>query len=368
MARIRIGLRHLYVAHGCTIEDPGGFRHTMQLRSGTAVELRIGGTPLAGVFTAQDFPRFLVPQTPPQVINWRYEPDISKTPIAGKTLTEIVVTRDVDAEDEVAQGLEKKDAKARDSALDIADRRRDELSPEAHLVAGFLGLRGHRQFVAELLSENSMVWQAGEPQVRLSTPWMEVLEPLSLSASKHPLLAQAFDTITGDTEALQFAGRVFGWLVRAWREVDPITRFLWFFLPLECVLSLVEVPPPHSADLKTIRRAIRARVAPPERKPLLALFGRMTERLRPSLEERFAAFARASAAPSAEDDIKAFAEFNRIRNRLLHRGEPQVRLRIEAEAESKVHTLEDLAERYVCFAFFRDWKVYPSQWRPRRDA
>jgi len=243
----------------------------------------------------------------------------------------------------------------------------DELSPEAHLIAGFLGLRGHRQFVAELLSENSLVWQGNETQVRLNSRWMEVLEPLSLSTSKQPLLAQALDTIAGEAEALQFAGRIFGWLVRAWREADPINKFLWFFLPLECVLSLVEIPPPHSADLKAIRRAIRAGVPPPERKALLALFSRMAERLRPSLEERFAAFARASQAPDAEDDIKAFAEFNRIRNRLLHRGEPQVRLRIEAETERQVHTIEDLAERYVCFAFFRDWKVYPSRWRPRRD-
>jgi len=122
MANIRIGLRHLYLAHGCTIEEATGFRHQLQLRSGTAVEVRIGGTPLAGVWSAQDFPRFLVPEASPQVMNWRYEPDISKTPLAGKTLTEIVVTKEVEVDDELAQRLQSKDPKARDKALDMADR------------------------------------------------------------------------------------------------------------------------------------------------------------------------------------------------------------------------------------------------------
>lgn len=62
--------------------------------------------------------------------------------------------------------------------------------------------------------------------------------------------------------------------------------------------------------------------------------------------------------PGCENDKAAFKLFNRIRNGLLHRGDPNVKIHVPVGEE--IQALEDLTERYVNFYLFGDTTVYQS--------
>ena len=56
----------------------------------------------------------------------------------------------------------------------------------------------------------------------------------------------------------------------------------------------------------------------------------------------------------------------KIRNKLLHHGDPNVKLEVtisEESLEKETQQLENLVERYVAWSLFRDQVVYPSRWR-----
>jgi hypothetical protein len=146
-------------------------------------------------------------------------------------------------------------------------------------------------------------------------------------------------------------------LQKAWAEDEMVTKFLWFFIPLECVLGAVQIEDsPRAEAYKSIRKLIKEH-AGDQKQQLLGVFNRITESLRPSLEERFAAFARSSQCESCEADILAFRRFNRLRNGLLHRGQAKVQLHVENPDTEQVSGIQDIAERYISKAIFGDFRI-----------
>lgn len=83
-----------------------------------------------------------------------------------------------------------------------------------------------------------------------------------------------------------------------------------------------------------------------QQEDLQALFNWLVRNQRPSLIDRFSLFAEQARLPGWENDIQAFRQFNRIRNGLIHRGDPNVRIHVTI-SENEVRALEDLTERYV---------------------
>ncbi len=75
-------------------------------------------------------------------------------------------------------------------------------------------------------------------------------------------------------------------------------------------------------------------------------------------------FAEDAKMPGWENDIQAFKKFNRIRNSLIHRGDPKVKIHVSVGAE-ETQALEDLTERYVNYYLFQDTAVYQSRFLPR---
>ena len=71
--------------------------------------------------------------------------------------------------------------------------------------------------------------------------------------------------------------------------------------------------------------------------------------------------------PGWEQDVTAFRKFNRIRNSLMHQGEPGVQL-VVSVSDEEVRQLEDLTERYVSYKLFGDGVVYSTRWRSVRSS
>ncbi len=144
-----------------------------------------------------------------------------------------------------------------------------------------------------------------------------------------------------------------------------------FFIPIEIVLAGHAGDQEKAADRRGISDRIRAILQQQpvtERDELARYFNRLVGMQRPGLSERFEELARKARIPGWRADIVAFKRFNRIRNGVLHRGKRYMQLvvTLNSDFRDQVHQLEDIAERYINWTFFRDHAVYQSRWRPDR--
>lgn len=361
---VRVGLRRLYRPHGCALESAAELRHDFQLGEHYSASVILGKKPQFGIWTGGADSRYIVPEHSPISLNWRYETEVEKTEFAGQLLTEIVVSREIEIDEGLHELFEKKDKMALNEVMDLAYAEQLHLLSAIELLAGMIGLRVHRQFVVDLINENPVAWRCDGPQIQFRSRFAEVLDALSLTGRGELLLKAHLDVTSGHSDqSIVEAGRILGWLQRAWAEFDFLNKFLWLFIPIECILAGVRTDNTEQvAQSKAIRRLIRQH-ATAEKKELLALFNRMAERFRPSLEDRFAILAASSGSPSSEADVEAFREFNRIRNALIHRGETKVKLHVKDPDKEEVSALQDIAERYVSYALFGDFRVYNSRGR-----
>jgi hypothetical protein len=355
--KIRVGLRRLYRAHGCEIET-GSLEKEFRLGENFSVSVRMGSSPQFGLHTGGFSCRYLTPGIDKLEVNYRYEPDIGKTELAGQPLTEIIVSREVNVDAEFRDAFERGEAAFQNKAADLAYAETTHLVPVLEFVGGLIGLRIDRQFLAELINETPVTWRNDGPHLQFLYKGPKILGGIQLTSGGGDYL-RAYLEIGAqhkDENILNW-GRILGWLQKAWAEDELVTKFLWFFIPLECVLGSVQVEDSARAEsCKLIRRLIKKH-AGDQKQQLMGAFNRITENLRPSLEERFAAFARSSQCESCEADILAFRRFNRLRNGLLHRGESKVQLHVEDPDTEQVSGIQDIAERYISKAIFGDFHI-----------
>ena len=142
------------------------------------------------------------------------------------------------------------------------------------------------------------------------------------------------------------------------QKQDIISKFNALFIPLEMILEGVEgeMPQEQRQQIEKLYNFITTSdEEAKEKEALKRLLDRLVKNQRPSLRDRFTIFARQTNLPGCENDIRAFTKFNGIRNGLLHRGDSNVRIHVSI-GEQEVHTLEDLAERYVCYYLFQHTK------------
>ena len=163
------------------------------------------------------------------------------------------------------------------------------------------------------------------------------------------------------------ASEVLAWLLRAWAAKDSVLKFVSLFIPLECVIPAVPKKELNEWEWMKKRQAIFSLVKKhPEEQDREDLSRFITGLLiSPPLAERFANWANKAALPGWKNDVAAFRRFYKMRNSLVHRGQPGVEFRVTVEP-GDVRTLEDIAERYVSLALFGDATVYQSKKRPSR--
>lgn len=257
------------------------------------------------------------------------------------------------------------DPVANEALLEAAESFEPRLNVAVEVLAGLFGLRFHRQFVLVELSSCHFAIVGERSVTRIIGSAAENLETLALnSEGRRQLVALPDALMAWDNPRLLEAGEVLAWLRRAWGEYDAVAKFLALFIPLEMVLLGVAVPEPASDGdnrrqlLELIRTANFGGKANLERWAKDAL-----QRRAPSLAQRFENVARSVKLNGWEADVQAFAELNRRRNALLHRGVVSAAASHVTVGEHDVRSLEDLTERYVCFALCGDARVYSSEWR-----
>lgn len=341
------------------------------------VEVYLGSQPRLGIIYMTEQGKYIAPGEVSSMVKVEIHKDPSDSRYPHSFFTEILCRKPIEVGERLSKAFHAGDIDAQNEILNLAARNIEEFRAAADLIAGVIGLRFHRQFVIERISEHIFLkkderdWS---PQI--TGPWMEILEDVSLKAVGADLLSRHLLAVSkAPPEAQASAASTFRWLLSAWSETNPISKFLALFIPIEIVLEGYGEDPEEERTREIAYQRIQELIssqAGPDAQQLLEFFENIMRNYRPSLNSRFEQLARQAKIDGWETDVKAFRRFNAMRNGLLHRGEDNIRLVTTVhpeEVKKENRHLEDIAERYVSWVFFRDHRVYPSKWRtPRRTS
>lgn len=323
-------LRRVYDAKNCSIRgaDAATWIGFSQPAGAFTLEVGANGAPKPGlplpVGNSDDLVR-----GKPSTRRLALHTTLSGTPYAGP-ITEFMCW--VDDVDEVTEDL-------RSHCRELLD-----------LFAVAVGAGVSRQFLAVDIGEDE--WRL-EPDGQ----WRCVVSrPVSLIDAPAPshseLAARTLDWVTGRRlEPRILSGGILPWLLRAWRETDPVSRFLALFIPIEMVLAGYRGDTGVTASqIERIKAAITA-TQEGDASDLCRLVDTMAGKMAPPLASRFEVMARALSPSTAVADTAAFRKFNGMRNALVHRGQASVQTQAHVGAHEAIQ-LQDLAERYVFLSLF----------------
>jgi len=372
MGKERIGYRRLYDAIACFLAD----REEMHIAfpmGDLQIEVYLGPKPRLGI-TVSRSEKYIVPGEASLVITAEYKKDAAESCYRRHFFTEILCSKLVDVSEDLSQGFHAKEPSAHGELLRLAEQDAKSLKAATDLIAGTIGLRFHRQFIIEVINDNFFAIRTTDDYAfNHAGPGLEVLDGISLNSNGAEILRQLLEGVGQATpEAQEFGASALAWLLRAWSERDTISKFMALFIPIEIILAGYGDDPNKEKEKQEEVTQIRNLLAThggSEANNLLAFFNRIMGQQRPSLASRFEEMAKQAQIDGGEADVAAFKRFNLIRNKLLHQGEQQVQLVISVGDDIKEETrqLEDIAERYVSWALFRDGVVYQSRWRPLRN-
>jgi len=367
MGNVKVGYRRLYDAMGCSISGQEEWTATFPI-AGYSAEVYIGSKPIYGVaYNKISSPKYQVPDEPTPLVIFEYQKDAAKSSYPRKFFTEIAVFEDLVVPEEIFTGFTQGDPKSHQPLLDIVAKDNRKRAKIADAIAGAIGLRFHCQFVMEVVCENLLAIRSPEDwTLQMVGPAVQVLEAPALNQLGIRMLDQLLPRLGQTSEnAISFGSKALEWLLRAWVEHDPVSKFTFLFIALEVVLGKVQkTENPSSESASRIKFLIESQTTETQEQDLLYFEKavRVYERQPISLSDRFELLAQDAKMPGWENDVSAFRMFNRVRNTLVHQGDSNLDLQVSV-SEDEIRQLEDLTERYVSFALFGDGKVYTSQYR-----
>lgn len=371
MALIKIGYRRLYNSPGCRLEIENDFELSFQVAEIEA-KVYIGRNPKLGI-SAADGSKYVIPgqKAPFQTLCFGRD-DVSELKHI-EMLTEIICCETIEAADDQVSAFYAHDPSAIQDLLDIAEKRAESLKKVIDLIAGTVGLRFHRQFVLEILTESPLVFKEnGVPAQAYQGPGVEFLENVTLKKAGIDSLEAILRLVGGaKSEAQEFGASALTWLLKAWSESDSFTKFMSLFIPIEVILSKVRFDDAELAEQKALDNTIKSILnthGGAQSEKMVAEYQKLRQLVHPPLTVRFEHLAKEAQIVGWESDIVAFKRFNSIRNRILHHGDKNIEMivPIEKEIEDETRQLEDLAERYISWVLFRSGKPYQSKYRPQR--
>lgn len=327
------------------------------------IQIYFGPRPKFGI-AIDHMPKYAVPGEDFQG-SMTYHEDPAQSGHPSSFFTEIVCWKQCTVDDEVVKRTIDAGVNAARAFKEAGRKHEADLAAACDWFAGIWGLRVHRQFVLNLVNENLVGVYGDAWEADSATSAIEMV--CRFAASEQQLDQIIRERVAGPLST--YSGRAadaFKWLLRAWAEIDPISKFISLFIPLE--MALKKVPGESSSDAKD--EAIRNLIvehAGANTDALIRHFEYLVEKKSPGLKDRFRVLAEEAKLPGWERDIVAFAKFYKIRNDLVHSGDPNVRLAHEIDKDDVTH-LEDMVERYLSYKFFGDALVYPNPWIRGRGA
>ncbi len=372
MATERVGYRRLYDSIGCFLFDREELEFGIIVGDYDVI-VYIGHRPRKGIVISSNVGKYIFPDRISSIGEWKYFKDPAESNYPRNFFTEIQCIKKIEVPRELSEAFHNdKKSGAHNELINLAEKDISDFRNIADLIAGIIGLRFHPQFVLELINENLFaVRNEGDWAYRITGSWLQVLEEISLNSTGVDALERTLkDVQKAPAPAHEFAISVFKWILRAWSERDGVSKFLALFTPLEIALGKVSNDD-ITDDQQEIRfnkiKVLISSSNKEDKEQLLVYFEHLGKLQQPGLAIRFEALANEAKLIGYENDIVAFKKFNKIRNSLLHRGDPNIKLTVSFGKE-ETQQLEDLVERYISWILFRDNIVYQTRWRNNKRS
>lgn len=298
----QIGLRRTFRTQGLVLAGPRELRTHLMLVGDVRADVYVGTNPPGGV--------------------WRRTGGGTASPgeqfESGVQFADGLTNADGELEvllEVVCYGPRPRAGEVRDrpATLDSIEESR-ELQWAVDYVTGMLSLLHGPQLAFELVDERALRVVDGEAQEIVEFATIYYMSDLPLESLD--LLAQCKRRSAGNrSDALDERGVALAlhWWQKGLRERDPIDRFFYFYVAMECILGLA----PRASGVVRGRRGI---------------------------QRRFSAFAEASQLVDAERDTRLFQDICDVRNALVHEGRYQP-LVAEPALRELVGPFEDLVQR-----------------------
>jgi len=368
MPIVKVGYRRLYDSLGCFITDHKTLDIAFPLGEHLYGQIYMGAKPQFGISIVEGMEDYLISDSMIH-LSGSYHADATESPYPRSFFTEIICLREVDVSVELSEAFNRNEEQANNELLQLVANNEKEYRLASDFLSGIVGLRYHPQFVIKLINENHIVYsEANRAVTNFGSPFRQ-LEAIQITDAGIEQVKQFFPAISTVTDELvRSRGKILGWLMRAWFEKDIVAQFNALFISLEMILEgvRVEMSQDYFQHVEKLQEFIHA-YGGEQQEDLQAFLNRLLENQRPSLVDRFSLFARQARMYGWENDIQAFRQFNRIRNSLIHRGDPNVRIHVTI-GENEIHALEDLTERYVNYYLFQDTAVYQSRFLLRPNS
>jgi hypothetical protein len=227
----RVGLRRLYDSLGCGIKDVQEVRQSFPIMQNGEVSFYLGPKPPMGIVALEPSDPYYVPGKQAKMLQ-------TITDYKSDCFLDIAVSFTVSVEEHVSLGLAKQEEEAKSYLLAEVEKKKPAFTKVLDTICGLVGLRFHRQFILKPLVENSFIASGPLPVSRFSSDSLEMLEPILLNEFGLASLKSYLDLLSKlEDQDWTEISRVFQWLLRAWRERDHVARFLYLFIPLECILG-----------------------------------------------------------------------------------------------------------------------------------
>lgn len=368
MKTVRIGSRRLYDSIGCSIANHQPFNLVFPFGDHLQAEIYMGNKPKFGITVETEHDDYIIPGAQMRLGSYAYHADATQSAYPRAFFTEIICSQEEEISDELFAAFYRNDQEASQKLLKRAATHTDNFKIVMDFLCGVLGLRFHPQFIQELVNDNFIAFHNEQQAYTHLGSAAQLLDSVQLNEIGMGIISQMFPEL-GKVEAkvAQKIGQILGWLIRAWAERDIIAKFNALFIPLETILDGISgaLSEDLSSHIQALQDFIRAQGGR-ETERLTHSLKIVTSKIRPSLIDRFNVFAAEAKMSSWENDKTAFKKFNHIRNNLLHRGDPNVKIHVSVrEVEEEIQALEDLTERYVNFYLFGDTTLYQSSFLSR---
>jgi hypothetical protein len=362
----RVGYRRLYDAIDCSISGCDEIQVAFPFEDRFHVEIYMGPTPRFGICTEKNDDYYAHPGTETNK-NIEYHFDVTQSSHPRRFFIEISCFRDIEVSTALSQAFHRQDPRVRDEILSFAEKDGKEYRCIADLISGTIGLKFHRQFVMELLNENFVALRdTGFAISVIGTP-VELLDDVQMSTREIQRIKQ-FASLLPHENVSQWNGAILGWLMKAWSEQDPVSKFNALFTTLEMLLKGVkgEISQEKQRHAETLRQLIVKHSESDEKQEeLLAFLDTIVTNQNPSVMSRFVTLAEQADMPTREADIEALRHYKQMRDGLIHRGNNNIQLVVPHPqiGDKESHAFEDIVERYVSYVLFGDLEIYQSYWR-----
>ncbi|MBV8875694.1 MAG: hypothetical protein JO014_23555, partial [Metakosakonia sp.] len=336
----QIAHRRIYDTIGCSITFPEDPNNPINYQFD--IKIKINGIDVDIAFTTKPRMSFTTIEMPQIIYVGEAEQgtqtirdDFKGTIYEGHLITEIAAYKNVN-----------------DSPID-EQTTKEELKYTVDIAAAMVGVSLSPQFVYQMILEEVNYWTTDNKRKWETSP-LQVTAIDRIEYEPNDLLKKLKQTLPIQFHSNYAKTHAAKWLIRAWSEKDPIMQFLALFIPIEIILKgekpdiNVEEQEAHKKTLGRIKELISRQKDP----DLTQCFKKLLqEQKAPPLILRFQARAKRVNPTNWKTDVDAFTAFNKIRNNLIHQGDPAIAVTTRVTPE-QVISLMDIANHYVSNELF----------------